>query len=381
MRISHVSYPFWMIPWAAVILVGCGDRPKKSPVQDHVDLPAQSGGLEQKAVWIATTNYDSGGTLARLDLSSGSFTQRVLDIGPDVLIFQDDADGLFLLSRGREDSITLVRGAEATVAARVALPQGINAQAVARDSLGRVWVTCLDSNDVMLFSSDLSVQVGAVDLSSLREENSADGYAELAQVTALDSDRMVVSAQRLRRGVGNWRPDPMSGLAIINIHSLQVEYLGLVEVSNPMAVLARKEPANLSSSILVVGGGDLVSAQGQRASISRFEVHDRSWATPSIHSYNVLSAFFSSMSEEPSLIAWYRSEHQSCVQVGARKVVCDGSRSNAGYVFNRVIRESNRLFVSYIGTQSPQLWIVPMDGSEPQKVRMRLPIESMSFGP
>jgi hypothetical protein len=215
----------------------------------------------------------------------------------------------------------------------------------------------------------------------LKEEGSTDGFAELAPIIKLDSDHMVVSAQRLHRGVSYWKPDQKSGLAIVNIHSLQPEYTGFIDSPNPNLLFAQALSMTQDIQIFIVGAGDLFSAQGPAARINQFSSQSRGFVASATYPYRILAAHVSSIDQPPALIAWYQAENKSCIQIGDQKLICDGSESNGGYVFNKLVRYGNLLFVSYVAFHHAQLWIVPIDGAPIRKLNMNLPIQSMSLGP
>lgn len=368
----------------AFFYLGCAPRPQKTTTPDQLSVPAQTLAAEdkQKALWFAGTNYSSGGNLGRLDLETGKLATGVLPIAPDTQIFQDGKNGLFLLTRMHQDALTLLSGDQAKVGAQFSLKERVNPQWAARDSQNRIWLTSLDSNFVQIFSSDLNSQVGSVDLSGLVEENSTDGFAELAQVIALGQNQMAVSAQRLHRGVGYWKPDPKSGLAIINTDTLRPEYMGLVEAPNPDFLFSPVTSFLLNEpSVYIFGAGDLSSSQGVPAKINLFSLNSQTSLSLGEIPYRIISSHITSLEQPPAMIAWYQADHKSCVQLGEKQIVCDGSGDNGGYVFNKILRYGNLLFVSYVAFRNAQLWIVPLDGTPIQKIDMGLPIESMSFGP
>jgi hypothetical protein len=360
----------------------CGPRPDRIQPDNQVNLPPQNVSVQQKAVWFATSNYTQGGTLARLDLATGDLNQRVLDIGPDVIIFPDGSEGLLALNRttiGR-DSLMALTGPGAAVSGVALLPGQMNPQGVARDAQGRPWVVGLESNRVHVLSADLSGPLGTVDLSGLVEADSTDGVAELAHVTQLGEDRMVISAQRLRRTAGLWPPEPQSGIAIVRSESLELEYLGMVNVPNPTAIFADLVSFAQDPRVIVLGSGDLSGGTITGASSSfspRLREEDSAVRFP----YRIIFAHFWQPDQPPAVIAWYKQENKSCVQIGEKKLICEGSLANGGYVFNRVLRHGNLVFVSYIASGASELWIVSVEDGSVRKVSMRLPIESMSFGP
>ena len=381
----------------SLLLISCAPRPEKTTASDHVHISQQDEGVKeqvaQKAIWISTTNYSSGGALERLDLQTGDITHGVLATGPDVQIFQDKLqdgkEGLFLLTRMHQDSVTTLSGSKAQVVGQTPLPENSNPQSVARDSMGRVWVTSMDSNSVQIFSPDLKSPVGSVDLSALKEENSTDGFAELAQVIAVDADRMAVSAQRLRRSVSYWKPEAQSGLSVVNIHTLKSESTSFIPAANPNLLFAHLSPVTQDAQVYVIGSGDLGSAQGAASGITLFSTQQQSTVSTVNYSYRILAADLHLPTEPPAIIAWYQADKKSCVQIGDQKLVCEGSDADGGYVFNKILRYGNSIFVSYVAMDTAQLWVIPVSDylSEPaalsqiQKLNMSLPISSMSFGP
>ncbi len=383
MRILNLTF-------LAAILVSssCGPRPEKQVVPNQVDLSKVNPPARilhkptlQKALWMVTTNYTSGGALARLDLTSGALESKVQVTGPDALVFQDGDSGLMLLNRMQNDSITLLSGAKAAATQSLKLVDRSNPQWAARDSANRIWVTSLDSNSVQILSEDLKSQISSIDLSSLKEDASPDGYAELSQVIAADQDHMAIGAQRIHRTSSGWPPDAKAGMALINVHTLQVEATSLLSAPNPILMFPSLSALTSDLQIFMVGSGDLGSAQGVSAAISVYSVNQKAEISKANYPYRILAASFTSVDEPLGVIAWYPTQNQSCVQLGEQKLVCAGSAADGGYVFNKIVRYGNTLFVSYVASGSAQLWLVPIDGSTIQKVNVAMPIESLSFGP
>jgi len=382
MRILDVTCGLAVLIGAAM-LGGC-DKPEPAVSPKNVDIaPTKNGGDAApmpRALWF-TSGLATAGSLGRLDLKTGDLKFDVLSVGGDTQVFQDGDDGLLLLTRQFLDSITVLRGIGAQVVNYKSLPPPRpdvtpNAQGIARDAKGRVWVTLRESNQVLVFSPDVRTQVGSVDLSNLKVSDEPDAVADLAQIAQLDERHMVVTAQRMHRGVSRWRPAAQSGLAVIDIETLQPVSSGLVDLPNP------QEMAVHAGKVTVVGAGDLSGADGAMGRVAVFSsgslVVEKSEDLPA----KVIAADSSVAGEPPAMIAWYPNENMSCVQIGSKRLACDGSPENGGFVFYAIKRAGDRVFVSYNHPKLSQLWVLDTEGlAETKKFKMELPIQSLSFGP
>jgi hypothetical protein len=377
MRIYNVSV--LLLPIYVFVLSACGGKPNSTPLPDHMTIPQNEKTEDSTSVfalWFTTSNYSTGGKLGRLDLKTGFINRSVLSVGTDTQIFTDGTKGLLLLSRMNLDSVTALNGSNAEVTGYYSLPKRIKPQGATRDSHGRVWVTTQESNQVFILSPDLKTQVGNVNLSVLKESSAPNSLADLAQIIPLDKNHMTVSAQRLHRSVSAWKPDSQSGFAVVNTDSLQIEYSGFVNVSNPIQM------ANHAGKTTIVGAGDLSSSEGDHARIAILSGSQYAVESSNDISAKVVAADLSTQGEPPTVIAWYQKENKSCIEIGTTQFICDGSALNQGYVFNSVRRLGKSIFISYIGSNNAELWIVRIDGGAPiQKIPMDMPIQSMTFGP
>lgn len=352
------------------ILSSCSPRPQPTPVSDKPlgdEIIGRTG--TTSALWLATTDFQTVGLLRRLDLKTGEL-KDLLPVGRDVRISRDGDSRLFLLTSIQNDSIHLLEGIEAKVVAERALPPRVNPQAVARDAEGRIWLVSLDSNEVQIFSDDLSKEIATIDLSSLKDDT--DPYAELSSILFALPNRMVVSAARLERGK-QWVPSATSGLAIIDTETLRVIDSEFVDVSNPLHLyLTRPE------NILVVGSGDLSLTRplfGRWINLSTVSLTSSDQTTLSSR---ILDSSLCS-DQKLSFIEWIPEEEKSCIRVGDQKLLCD--EGNGGFIFNKLTCAGDLLFASYIKEGNAELWVIPRDGSATKRIPMKQQIQSMSPGP
>lgn len=357
-----------------LVIVSCSPRPQPTVVSDKPfgdEIIGKAGGTS--ALWLATTDFQTAGLLQRLDLKTGEL-KDVLPVGTDVRIFRDGDSRLFLLTSIQNDSIHLLEGAEGKVVAERALIPRINPQAVTRDAKGRIWLVSLDSNEVQIFSDDLSKEIATIDLSSLKDDT--DPYAELSSILFLPTYRMVVSAARLQRG-DKWTPSAASGLAIIDTETLGVIDSEFVDVSNPLHLYLTR-PQN----ILVVGSGDLSMTRplfGRWINLSTVSLTSSDQTTLSSR---ILDSSLCS-DQKLAFIEWLPEEGKSCIRVGDQKLLCD--EGNGGFIFNKLICAGDLLFASYIKEGNAELWVIPRDGSMrisgTKRIPMKQQIQSMSPGP
>jgi hypothetical protein len=372
----------------------CRDRPEKLVLEDRPatcpSLRAQAG---ERGLWLGLSDHSRTGVLGRMELATCRLSYRLLETAQDALLAGDGAKGLFLLNRMTDDSLIslgLGPSGEASVTAEHKLPERSNPQSAARDERGRVWVVSQDSNDAILLSPDLGTELGRIDLSELTEANSpaGDGHPELAQVVCLPDSLfpgarsyVLVTAQRQRRSTGGWVPESRGGYAILSVPrskedspNIRIEKTGDLPVSNPLAARLR------GTELWIAGAGNLASTPG--GPLSGFVVlgidpggglsEKRSWTVP----YRILDADLGPDGEEPALIAYYPEEKQSCIQIGERKLVCEGSAQNGGFVFRKLLRVDQTVFASFSEAENGQLWLVPAgsSGLEP-------PIQRLNTGP
>lgn len=376
MRILNVTWILTGLVAAVAATSGC-QKPEAESLPKKVDVTHTKNAVAMPpALWFASSDSSSG-FLGRLDLKKGDLKFDVLPVDADTVVFQDGAEGLFLLARGFLGSVRVLRGPEARVDGYKSLPPPrpsvyANAQGVARDLKGRVWVTTMESNNVLVFSADLRQQVGSVDLSSLKESNEPDAVADLAQIAKLDDGHMVVTAQRLHRLVRGMPPAAQSGLAVIDIETLKPVSSGLVNLVNPMQMAVG------NGKVTIVGGGDLFAPEGPTGRIAGFSGASLVMDTPEDLPCKIPYADLTMDGEPPAIIAWYPKENKSCVQIGQRKLACD----DGGFVFFAIKRAGDSIFVSFKDPGHAQLWVLDANGvAETKKYDVKMPIQSMSFGP
>ncbi len=362
-----------------VLSLGCGPKPTHRKLANHVNLPPapekSSSADDASALWFTTSNYTTGGTLGRLDLKTGAINRAVMTVSSDTQIFADGQQGLFLLSRIKNDGVTLLKGPLAHVSVFYSLPKGSNPQHVLRDREGRVWVTLQESNDLLVLSSDLTKQETSINLRALALSEEPGALGDLAHLYQVDEEHIAVTAQRLHRSVRAWKPDAQSGFAVINSKSLIVESTQLLVVPNPIK-LGRAE-----SKVVIIGGGDFSTPDGATAKLLSFAPNSFTESVFTDLGGKVLAADLSVEAEAPTMIVWYPNQNKSCVQLGSTKIICEGNSLNEGYVFNAIHRIGSRVFVSYYGADEAQMWLITLgQATSVQKIPMDLPIISMSGG-
>jgi hypothetical protein len=348
---------------------------------DRVNLPehpvANEKGYYPSALWFTTSDYSSGGTLGRLDLNTGVINRIVRIVGGDTEVVQDAPNGIFLLHRMNQDGVTSLKGAEGVVSGFYSLPKGSNPQHAVRDSSGRIWLSTLESDSVSILAPDLKSELAKVDLSALAVANPKKPMASLAQLLPVDNSKMLVTAQRIHRTFSAWRPDQVSGLAVVDTQNLKVVSTHFIPVPNPIHI------GWSQNSITVIGAGDLTvkdGFMGRLMSFSEDKLLDGD-LKPLDFFGKILAADLNTTNAEPALIVWYPQENKSCVQIGQLKFVCEGSSLNEGYVFNSIRRWGNLIFVAYYAADEPQLWVISLTSLHLiEKVSMNLPILSMGFG-
>ncbi|MEW6056994.1 MAG: hypothetical protein AB1540_10305 [Bdellovibrionota bacterium] len=353
----------------------CGGKPQKlgsATVQFSENIRVKTRN-QANGLWLSTTNYQNGGKLFRLDLKSDSKSKEILVTGNDVRLLTDGNDGIFMLTRQTKDSLSRLKGQDGQIEKRIELPEGSNPQYATRDSLGRVWVSSFESNTVDVFSADLSQRVGGIDLGTLKDPS--DSSAELSQILWLSGGRMAVVAQRLARG-RVWAPEPQSGLAIIDIRSLALEFTMPIDVPNPIAAKSEKD------QVLVIGSGDLSQTKDLKAREARYslvsaqanELRD----LPGI----VIDVSFGSFEDSTTALTWYPAENKSCIAVEDRQILCESTPAQCqGYTFSKVHRIGDVVFASYVACGNAELWAIPVDGSAIEKHAFEMRIESMTHGP
>jgi hypothetical protein len=398
MRILILKYKIGILLLLGVIL-GCAPSPKAPSWSHQMHLPDGVISLSNRdargGLWFVTSNYSTGGTLGRIDLKTGKINSKLLLVGADTQLFPDGKDGLFILNRMRQDSVTAVQGPFAKATAYRQLPRGSNPQAVVRDRQGRVWLTLSETDQVLALSEDLTNTVAALDFSHLAADHRLSGgrpnvapgigvvsevkvnKADLASMLLLGENRLLVAAQRLHREGGPWRPDPQSALIEIDTEALKVSSTQFLAAANPQQL------GVVENSVWLVGGGDFSSRDGSLGSLLRFPDLGVSRAPEHEESLGkILAVDFSEPLEVPILIVWYPQQQQSCVEFNQVKLVCAGNSSNQGYVFSHLRRLGSHIFVTYQDQYTQEIWLVSVrDRKVEQKVSVALPVMSLSFGP
>jgi hypothetical protein len=376
----NLSKSILLVTMVVGSLAACSPRPEKAQPASQITLANPSDptaitenekfNTDATAIWMTTSNLSNGGTLARLDLKSGNLNPQILTAPRDAVL-NAGPSGVFMLTRMENDGVTVLSGPGAQATAHASLSDFCNPQSAARDSLGQVWVVSLDSNWVQVFSRDLKKIVASVDLTQLAVASPGVNYASLANVIALDADTVAVTAQRHHRSASAWQPDVQGGLALIDIHTYLPRSVGFTAASNPITLFAK------NATLFILGAGDQTPQAGTQASLRQLSGARSSENTIAVYPFTVLDANLYSAQEPPALIAWYKDQNKSCVQIGVTQIYCE----EGGYVFNHLLRVGNILYVAYSNAGNAGLWTIRIDNHEIQKFPMNLPIQSMTFGP
>ncbi|MBI4925346.1 MAG: hypothetical protein HY843_05425 [Bdellovibrio sp.] len=333
--------------------------------------------IMHKGLWLALSAPPDTGKLARIDLQTMDINQNVLPIPSDVQIFNDKGEHLFLLNRNHNDSLTLLKGTNAEVAATFAFIDKSNPQAVSRDQLDRIWVTFYDKNFVQVLSADLKEEIKNIDLSKLRDDTNqalvdSDGFAELSSLTHYGDNKMAILAQRLERTREGFRANSPSGLIYIDIFSFQTK-LDLLDILNPLAIYSDNK------NLIIYGAGDQsgkASPENQRGSKYKYT---EGAVNPTIQQFDtvILDVYKANYSDISALITYQPAKNEYCIRFDNNNIYCE----TGDYVFNKIIRVDNALFVSYTKNKSSELWVMTLDGKFVVKNTLDLPITAMSFGP
>jgi hypothetical protein len=382
-QLSSVLFYFILV----LFLASCSNKPGKSGSDSSVDLPDSHKPLssdllrlddegesntQAEAIWFTASNFSTASILGRLDLKTGEIRSDFFSPSQDSIVLPAGKDKLFLLSRMGADQIAILSGASATVTYNRPLQKFSNPQFAAQDSKGKVWVVSHDLNTVDVYSSDLSVLETQIDLSDFAVPGLTTDYASLAQLQLLENHKIAVTAQRLHRGSSIWNPDKKSGLAIIDTDSFKVEYSELIKVSNPVRTYYS------DSQLFILGSGDQSPNNSvSSASLGEFDVTQSQFKRISKHPFIVLDAHIYSAKKPAAMIAWYKEQDKTCAQIGEKEIYCE----EGGYVFNKVLRVGNHLYLSRSDQGTSQLWILSIEDGTYKKVTTQLPIQSMAFGP
>ncbi len=355
--------------------VSCGNRPAAfdfsgSQIERPPGINSVTGA---RGLWIATSDYRSNGWLSRLDLASGKLQRRVRAVGPDIFLVPDSAASFFLLTRNGGDSIELFTGEDARLSASFPLRELSNPQSAARDSLGRVWVTAMESNEVEVLSPALNARVASVDISVLADDS--DRLAEPYGIVRAGLGRMAVVAARLERPA--WRPSPRAGIALLGEDSLRIESSRLLSVANALQIFTPNV-----GSLVVLGAGSqdpaisLPSGLEVIAPQGLLLMENRSFPN------RIISG---AMGDDGTIatIDWIPEESRSCIRHGFRVLVCDGHAPGrgTGFVFYRLEISGKFLFASYAKDGNSELWVIPLEGGAIERLPMEQPISSLIQGP
>ena len=302
----------------------------------------------------------------------GNLQLRVREVGTDVALAGDGADGFFLLTRGSGESVTLLSGADAAPAGSFPLANGTNPQHAARDGKGRVWVASMESNTIEILAPDLRAHAGSVDIGALRDD--ADGLAEPYAVVNLGNGLMGIAAARIQRPA--WTPSAQAGAMLIDESTLAVKDWRLLSVANATQAFAS------GGGMLVVGSGGLSPASPLAGGIELFgagslvSVEHRAFTGRVVHSDLGPTG-------ELAYIDWRPSEARSCLRYGVRELVCDGHTpgEGSGYVFSHVLVAGDTIFLAYAKDGDSELWSVPVNGGAIQRLPMDQPVQSLILGP
>lgn len=419
---NYKSFALLLISFVCLISISCFSRPNKKIENNHFNPPLKDPKPEQQkilpALWFTSTNFSSGGYLGRLDLLNGHIEHKIIPVGSDTILIPDQqTNGLFLLNRIQPDGIGYLSSKEKHITQYYTLPERGNAQYALRDHLGRVWVTQLNSNEVLILSSDLKEKLATIDLSLLANstaenhlwthlsnsnksliENSSK-LADLGPMLLWDQDTIWIGALRLNRDEPGWPPHPWTRIAEINLKTLALNKYMDLPISNPI-LFAKSENSSEPKGVLftLIGRGDFTQpdkVNGRILSGSDLVT----FTSESTENGVITAADLNPDYEKPFIIVWYPLEHKSCIQNGLQKIICDGDEKNNGYVFNSIRSQANLIFVSFLNQGYSEIWILTLKKSfqnpennqfhsqnsnmeieNIQKIEIDLPVFSLSFG-
>lgn len=363
--------PCWILCCLSLVSA-CGNRPEPNADVEAVCSP-DFAAAKARAVWIATSDFQSHGWLGRFDLENCRLDRRVRSVGSDVLLAADGPDSFFLLTRTNGDSITIFRGSTAVPEATYVLPPRVNAQHAARDGLGRVWVAGMESNTVEVLSPDLRRRIGGVDLSSLRD--SADNLAEPYALASLGNGLMGIATARLERP--SWRPNPQGGAALVDETTLALKETRLLNVANPVHAFAR------NGSLVLIGAGSQAANVAMVGGIETMNPGSLVPAAVEHFSRRLIHADIGPTGELAT-VEWEPERKRTCVRHAGRVLACDGHTAvegGDGYVFSRVLVAGEMIFIAYAKDGNSELWLVPARGGAIQRLPMSQPIQAFVLGP
>lgn len=373
------------VVWMIFGISACGPIPERTVFPSAVDPGSLRAASEiSPALWIAGSDYFSTGKLFRFDLKTGQLSQAIRAVGTDVHLVSDGKDGLFMLSRNGSDSITRLKGAAALPGETLSLPDMMNPQSVVRDREGRVWFVSMDSNSVLVYSSDLQTELANIDLSSLAEgKDSGEQFAELSDILLIDSKTIAVVAARLDRQ--DWLPQADSGYALISTESFQVIEKKLIPVSNAVQIFSVDQ---VTGRHLIVGSGSQLPTTPNlpnsdfRGSLSLFGISPSAQIESFAKDSRLIHAAML-MDGTVATIEWNPERKTSCLRRLHKDLVCytqTGQFEN-GFVFYRVISIGDIIFLSFSDGRKSELWILDKDGGKLQKLPFSLNIVSFAPGP
>jgi len=370
---------------ALAFSIGCSPRPAALETPRQVAVPGVDASRALPALWIAMTNYSTGGSLARLDVATGRLDPSVLSTGPDAALVSDvgsDFGGeLFLLTRGGRDSVARVISKDGRwdVTPGFDLDSGFNAQAAARDNQGRVWVTGINSNSVLVLAPSLDQRLGTVDLSALVEPSSEDGFAELGSIVpCTNSDSILVLASRLRRTRKGWIPDAQGGVATLSSSRAALVSTELVAAPNLAAGrCSRGLGAQAVFDRSLIGSGDLSQTHPNLLG---------TWlaggAVQQQGGLVVAPLLRRLPGTQDAWLLWQPATQRMCGIVNGDAVYCQTSAESGGYLFGQVAAIDHALFLAYTGGGSSELWM--LDTRNPgqiTRIPLPMPVQGMTVGP
>ena len=371
-----------------VSLISCQPMLRPQKLSGNVEFPPN---LDLKgdsnlppALWFVTSNFSTAGSLGRLDLKNGDLNHSVKAVGTDCLIKEDHKSNLLLLSRTSPESLSILSGASATTQYQLIVPDGTNLQTALRDSRDLIWFTSLESNKLKAFSSDLTKLEIEVDLTILANIQTQSKNTDLSALIEDKNGNIWVSAQRMKRTSQAWIPSEESGFASLSIamspsldgfKSVKVESFSFLKLVNPIDIGLQGD------DFILVGGGDWSQKTKNKGSIALIELNQNNLKSISEFSGYILDSDFSMKNQPPNLIVWYPELNKSCLNIGLDVILCEEDLLMRGYVFSRVKRTRDFIFVSYSNSKLAQLWIIDIEKKTVvKKINMAQPIMSMSFG-
>jgi hypothetical protein len=330
-------------------LAGCKQAPEEYATEDHfssatpsaIDRPLSPTINPLQNLWFLF--QESGETtLNQYSLTSKKWRYQILPFGSDAKIFPDSqSKNLFILQRMQRDALYLFNPQTQQIVHEYTLPEGINPQSVYRDPQGLVWLTCYETNDVMILSEDLSREVTRISLDSLKDDS--DPSAELGHIAPLDKEArfMGVLAQRIQRGpLGRWIPALQGGIAVIDRQTKQVLHTYLLPLSNPHNFHFSPE----RQQVTVMGSGDLTLnfQSAGKVLVLNDKFYERSSLDENDIEQNIsfskqellLDADWTAQDEWLALI-WKPKKQKTCLQQGLKELFCEKDEM-VGYVMGQM---------------------------------------------